>query len=338
MEIGVLIIVIFVLLNAASKSPTVRGKIGEFRVSRLLKKDLNPSVYRVLGDVTVPSINGTTQIDHVVVSPFGIFVIETKNYNGWIFGNVHDANWTQTIYKNKSRFQNPIRQNYAHVKALETITGLEESVFHSMVVFTGSAEFKTPIPDEVCGLADLLQRIKLKGRHVLSPAQLVEASSAIQKGRLQPGFMTDSSHINSLGERFENAAKQDMSRGVSQGIGQIVFVAATKLLAVAAVIVVGILLVSFVKSAFTNLSVLKTQPSVRQSNSPLPVTKRSSHNEIEPSAWRQEQQVITKQLELEKDLLCGYSIDTNRCACYDRKGNKIELVFERCKELASGER
>ena len=338
MEIGVLIIIIFVLLIAASKSPAVKGKIGEFRVSRLLKKDLNPSVYRVLGDVTIPSINGTTQIDHVVVSPFGIFVIETKNFTGWIFGNARDANWTQTIYKNKSRFQNPIRQNYTHVKALETITGLEESVFHSMVIFTGSAEFKTPVPDEVCGLADLVQRINLKSRHVLSPAQVVEASHAIQKGRLQPGFMTDSSHINSLGERFENVAKQGMSRRASRGIRQIVFVVATKLLAVAVIIVVGILLVSFVKSTFTNLSVLKTQPSAQQSNSPLPVTKSSSHNEIKPSTWRQEQQVITKQLEFEKNLRCGYSIDTNRCACYDRQNNKIELVFELCKELATGER
>ncbi|NOR39699.1 MAG: hypothetical protein GQ537_00645, partial [Gammaproteobacteria bacterium] len=96
--------------------------------------------------------------------------------------------------------------------------------------------------------------------------------------------------------------------------------------------------ISFVKSAITNLSVLKTQPSAQQSISPLPVTKSSSYNEIKPSAWRQEQQVITQQLEFEKGLRCGYSIDTNRCACYDRKGNKIELVFERCKELATGER
>ena len=150
--------------------------------------------------------------------------------------------------------------------------------------------------------------------------------------------MTDRSHINSLGERIENVAKQGMSRGVNRGTRQIVFVVATKLFAIAAVIVVGILLVGFVKSGFTNLSVLKPQPSVRQSNSPLPVTKSSSHNKIKPSAWRQEQQVITKQLELEKDLRCGYSIDTNRCACYDRKGNKIELVFERCKEMAIGEK
>jgi hypothetical protein len=66
----------------------------------------------------LPSQGSTTQIDHVLVSVYGIFVIETKNMKGWIFGDERSAQWTQSIFGKKSRFQNPLRQNYRHVKAL----------------------------------------------------------------------------------------------------------------------------------------------------------------------------------------------------------------------------
>ena len=59
------------------------------------------------------------QIDHVVVSIYGIFVIETKNYSGWIFGDENSQYWAQVIYKTKNRFYNPILQNRGHIKALQ---------------------------------------------------------------------------------------------------------------------------------------------------------------------------------------------------------------------------
>lgn len=56
-------------------------------------------------------------IDHVVISKYGVFVIETKNYRGWIIGNEKSEYWTQVIYKRKERLYNPIKQNYGHIKA-----------------------------------------------------------------------------------------------------------------------------------------------------------------------------------------------------------------------------
>jgi hypothetical protein len=57
-----------------------------------------------LHDITIPSVKGkTTQIDHVVVSEYGVFVIETKNYTGWIVGDEKSDYWTQVIYKRKER-------------------------------------------------------------------------------------------------------------------------------------------------------------------------------------------------------------------------------------------
>lgn len=63
--------------------------------------------YTVLNDVILPTQAGTTQINHIVVSPYGVFDIETKNYKGWIFGGVKSTQWTQNIYGRKSNFMNP---------------------------------------------------------------------------------------------------------------------------------------------------------------------------------------------------------------------------------------
>lgn len=125
-QIIILAIVIFyaaVLLLAWKRSYLI-GKSGEKFVSRKLSR-LDPRRYTTLNDLMLPS-NGntaTTQIDHVVVSNFGIFCIETKSYRGWIFGNAQQEYWTQVIYRYREKFYNPLRQNYAHVKAVEALLG-----------------------------------------------------------------------------------------------------------------------------------------------------------------------------------------------------------------------
>lgn len=132
------------------KSPIVKGWLGEWQVRRGLKR-LDPAVYRHFHDLYLPRPDGqgTTQIDHVVISPFGILVIETKNYRGWIFGTEKQREWTQQIYRRKSRFQNPLHQNQLHVRALSNFLGLPEERFFPVVFFVGNAEFKTPMPGNV---------------------------------------------------------------------------------------------------------------------------------------------------------------------------------------------
>ena len=109
-----------VLLNR--KRPFLIGKRGENFVSRKLL-ELDSEHYKVLDDLMLPSRGNTntTQIDHIVVSDFGIFCIETKSYSGWIFGNAQQQHWTQVLYRYKKKFYNPLRQNYAHIKAVEAI-------------------------------------------------------------------------------------------------------------------------------------------------------------------------------------------------------------------------
>ena len=72
-----------------------------------------------------------------------IFVIETKNYKGWIHGNEKSEYWTQSIYNKKTKFRNPIRQNWAHIYALkEALSEFQQIRYFPIVVFAGSASLK----------------------------------------------------------------------------------------------------------------------------------------------------------------------------------------------------
>lgn len=111
-------------------------------------------------------------------SPFGIFVIETKNYRGWIFGSERQPQWTQQIYRTKNRFQNPLHQNHLHVKALMEFLGLPDNRFRSLVFFTGSAEFKTPMPANVLNRG-LLPWITAHTATLLGPHSVEMANSRL---------------------------------------------------------------------------------------------------------------------------------------------------------------
>lgn len=166
MSIGLLIIVLCIavlaLLVFRCGTPAAVGRRGERRVSRLLKK--LPEEYRLLNDVMLRTRNGrTVQIDHVVVSPYGIFVIETKNYQGIIIGNGNSDEWRQHIWGNEYRLYNPEMQNRSHIFALRQVLPREaEGHIHSIVVFIKRAK---------------LNLRNIKGRVVYPDALLGEITS-----------------------------------------------------------------------------------------------------------------------------------------------------------------
>lgn len=176
--LALLLIVIFVLLGAYLKSPTVKGRRGERRVATRLERRLPSEEYQVFHDVILDSSRGPTQIDHIVLSRFGVFVIETKNYKGWIFGDARSKQWTQTLYRKKSRFQNPLRQNYKHVKAVESFLSVDSRCVHSVVVFVGDSKFKTNLPENVTTLRGLVPYIRSK-RELLLDSWRVAAMDSI---------------------------------------------------------------------------------------------------------------------------------------------------------------
>lgn len=139
--------------------PRIRGSFGEFLVKIELKK-LNKSNYKVLNNIIINE-NGTThQIDHIVISRFGIFVIEMKNYYGMIVGEEYKDRWIQYLGKNKYFFQNPIQQNYGHAKSLEMALDLEHNNFIPIVCFSNQAKLEVKTRNIVVQLDDLIELIK----------------------------------------------------------------------------------------------------------------------------------------------------------------------------------
>lgn len=104
-----------------------------------------------MDNATVMAADGsTTQIDHVIVSRYGIFMIEARNMKGWIFGSEKAAQWTQSLPGGrKFRFQNPLRQNCRHTRILSEFLGIDHGLFHSIVMFWGECTFKTEMPENV---------------------------------------------------------------------------------------------------------------------------------------------------------------------------------------------
>ena len=152
MELLALIIFFFLLAfigASTTLSNRFKGAQGERQVNMILNRELPSGEYKVFNDISLPTSYGPTQIDHIVVSRYGIFVIETKNYKGWIFGDAKSKEWTQIIYQNKRQFQNPLRQNFKHTKAVELFLSISPRYVHSVVVFVGDSEFKTALPDNI---------------------------------------------------------------------------------------------------------------------------------------------------------------------------------------------
>ncbi|KRE70880.1 NERD domain-containing protein [Paenibacillus sp. Soil750] len=201
--LGLLLVLSFIL-----KSPKFKGFIGEKSVSYQLNK-LDKEKYLVLHDITIPSIKGkTTQIDHVVVSENGVFVIETKNYTGWILGDEKADYWTQVIYKRKERLYNPLRQNYGHIQALKALLGgMEEVPFISIVCFSARADLKVNVVSEVIYTKYLVSTINKYRGIALGKNDVQKIYDAIQKASLKDGNVKRE-HVKALkNDMIENTIK-----------------------------------------------------------------------------------------------------------------------------------
>lgn len=151
----------------------LKGQEGEKIVNRLLEK-LGDD-YTLFQDIYVPYEGRTSQIDHVLLSPYGIFVIETKNFSGWIYGKQTDRTWTQVLFSEKNTFYNPIWQNNTHVKALaQFLETPNTKIYVPIIVFGEKADFKfeTNFNIPVIKVSQLTEEIKKHKSPVLSPELL----------------------------------------------------------------------------------------------------------------------------------------------------------------------
>ncbi len=190
-------------IRAAEKdydTPETIGARGERKVHNALTAVLDENEYRVLSDLILPIAGKTTQLDHLVLSRYGVFVIETKNMSGWIFGDAEQKKWTQVQKGGKKRsFQNPLRQNYAHVKAVEEVLGIDKKLLHSFIVFIGDAEPKTTMPENVAwGFQALSRLIGVRKQHVISDVQVNAYVHKLQNQALENTRAVRKEHVQNI--------------------------------------------------------------------------------------------------------------------------------------------
>ncbi len=181
--------------------PFIKGKVGEVSVAALLSTLPNEE-YIILNNIMIKSLKGTSQIDHIVISVHGVFAIETKNYSGWIFGKETDQYWTQTLGKEKHRFYNPIRQNYGHIKSLETLLApLGRIPFISIVAFPGDCELKTQ-PHGVVYYGNLISEIKQYKEYILPKSQLNRIADTINRANIS-GKDARKQHVSNIRAKYK---------------------------------------------------------------------------------------------------------------------------------------
>ncbi|MEC4749815.1 nuclease-related domain-containing protein [Methylomicrobium sp. Wu6] len=176
---------------------------AESNVKEVLKY-LDKNKYYVMHDITLPTEEGTTQIDHIVFSQTGIFVIETKGHKGWIFGNEKDKNWTQALPRGKKfKFYNPVIQNNNHIKNIVKISNIPIWATRTIIVFTNQeTEFKTKMPNHVIKINELTSFINKWNLNTLDKKQLHEAIGCIEFYRKERSEETNRRHIEYINKKF----------------------------------------------------------------------------------------------------------------------------------------
>lgn len=190
-----------------------KGEFGEKLVASLLNK-MDSEKYTLLNNLYIPKGDGTTiQIDHIVISYKGIFVIETKNFSGWIFGDDSNRYWTQVIYKKKSKFYNPVWQNAAHIKALKEFLGetLKDIPVFSVIVFGPQAtlKIKTPLKGAI---AFSIHNLFAYFRSMPENYSVSYLDRIKVKQQLQPLYIQDKKQQKEQRNQHVSHIKQEVSR------------------------------------------------------------------------------------------------------------------------------
>jgi len=353
---GLLIVLLMLALAAAAwlllwpAIPRIRGFLAGWRVHYLLKHSLPASHFTVLRDTTLRpgGMDGqsTVRIDHVVVSPYGVFVIQTNHCSGWILGSEREAQWTRVLYRSRHTFPNPLRRNAAHVRALKELCGVDESRFHSLVVFTGNARFKTPMPVNVTQFGGLVPFIQVRNRELLGFEEAERVAGLIRSHRASPVIQTPGESLAALkashGSRL--SARQAM---LGLGLMSMLLIAAGTIVHRLTEIPgqypsletrTGAAVSPFVvDSAPPRIDLPGVAGPARPPQAAPIVTEPSAAAKLVAENKRGvagPQDTGDSRLLWESTLMCAYAAESRRCACYDPQGRKANMDYDDCRMLA----
>ena len=178
----------------------VKGAVGEwkFRIAMILWLGFT---HKTINNVTIRlSNNKTSQIDHVVVSRHGVFVIETKNFKGDITVNESSGYWRQSFRSGSYSFYSPIKQNDGHISALKYLLKNKDYPYFNVVCFAGTANFnQREIPKELkIGVLGAIGFIKDTRKKVLSKSEVDHIVNKINKDRMPNNWKTKRLHLKNV--------------------------------------------------------------------------------------------------------------------------------------------
>ena len=186
--------------------PRIKGAVGEKKTAIILAA-LDKSKYKVINNVVLDVRGFISQIDHVIISNFGVFIIETKNYKGWILGGENSRYWTQVIYKRKEKLYNPIRQNHSHLLALKhCLQEFPDIRYIPIVVFSTNATIKVKTISEVIYSIELLKAISKHSEVTLSEDKKEVIFNRLKSSNIKAKY-NRSEHIKSIKQRIKKQEK-----------------------------------------------------------------------------------------------------------------------------------
>ncbi|MBI1341917.1 MAG: hypothetical protein GC171_03170 [Terrimonas sp.] len=192
----VIIVVLFVFVILFFKSPKTKGAIGELRVKLSLGGDIPNEIY-IINDLLLYIDSKSHQIDHIIIRKTGIFVIETKNYSGQIYGRDNQKEWTQVLAygREKHRFYNPILQNKSHIYALSKIVHRKDC-FISIIVFP-KADIMTYFDAYVGSISDMKRWLKQDREEILTATEIEQLYTQLIDHKNNPR-LTNEQHIDNI--------------------------------------------------------------------------------------------------------------------------------------------
>ncbi|WP_050774299.1 nuclease-related domain-containing protein [Shewanella benthica] len=178
-----------------------RGQAGEKRIEKRLKSCFAKGECRIFTNLVLSTDSGSlTEVDLVLLCRSGVFVIESKNYRGWIFGDPKRATWTQVLHKRRSQFQNPLHQNYKHCLAIAHCLGLATGI-ESLVVFSDQVTFKTQMPANVVQEVGLVSYIRSFKHEVFTAAEFNRHGERLADVQLLSDKAAKRRHLDELNMR-----------------------------------------------------------------------------------------------------------------------------------------
>lgn len=170
------------------------GDKGELEISTVLKS--LPDCYHVMDNILLQTRKGSTQIDHVVVSPYGLFIIETKNHKGMIFGDCQGRVWTQVLNgRGRFKFYSPVLQNEGHIRNLSQQIKLNRRFMCGVIVFTNPDVNLSNVNCPFCfDVASLYDYICSFGNLILNNKNIAEIIKRID-GVDTNSYMNRAKHI-----------------------------------------------------------------------------------------------------------------------------------------------